>query len=195
MKNLFTKKHASRAGFLTLALGILLMSATQPASADRYNRDYSGHPLQIISYPVHAVGIGLEYLVTRPIHYLVSRDNADILFGHYAQAKDDGTYFEWTHGDLKPSVAVERAALRDARQQLQRVQAPVAAPKPAPAPVAAPKPVTLKQETPAEAPKPAAAKPAEVKTEQPKPAAPAVSAPSTSAPASKPAPVVDITKK
>lgn len=75
--------------------------------ADRYRRNKSDNPFRLISYVVHPVGILLEYAVMRPIHWVVSRPNLDIIFGHQATLHDEGTYFEWTHGDFSPSIAEE----------------------------------------------------------------------------------------
>ncbi len=161
MKTPFNQKNGKLVSVLALVFGIFLSTGPQTAEAHEYSRDYSAHPLRYLAYPVHAVGIGLEYLVTRPIHYLVSRDDADVLFGHYATTDEDGTYFEWAHGDKKPSVKEERAALRDARQQLERLQTSAPAPAPKPA-----EPVMIKSEeskpaatAPAAATKPAASMP------------------------------------
>lgn len=176
-------------------MAVITLLGSQPATADRYDRSFSSHPLKYMAYPLHAVGIGLEYFVARPIHWVVSRDNADILFGHYAQAKDDDTYFEWTHGNYQPSVAVERAALRDARQQLNQLKSNSTPVKPAPAPAApkaaAPAPVAPITQAPATKPAEATAtKPASAPATKP-----AETKPQASAPTTKPAPVVDVTKK
>lgn len=57
---------------------------TLPLSA--YSGEYDdfedSHPLRIIAYPVHAVGYTLEWLITRPIHTLVSQPDLVSVFGH-----------------------------------------------------------------------------------------------------------------
>jgi hypothetical protein len=57
---------------------------TLPLSA--YSGEYDdfedSHPLRIIAYPVHAIGYSLEWLITRPIHTLVSQPDLDPVFGH-----------------------------------------------------------------------------------------------------------------
>ena len=58
---------------------------TLPLSA--YSGEYDdfedAHPLRIIAYPVHAVGYALEWLITRPIHTLVSQPDLVPVFGHH----------------------------------------------------------------------------------------------------------------
>ena len=57
---------------------------TLPLSAysDEYNDFEDSQPLRIIAYPVHAVGYTLEWLLTRPIHALVSQPDLQPVFGH-----------------------------------------------------------------------------------------------------------------
>jgi len=97
-------------------LGVALAAAAVivcaiPAFAHRYDRQNDGHPLQIVGWVVHPVGVALEYAIVRPMHRLVSSDDADIWFGHQAKPSDDGTYYEWLHGDYSPSIK----KLRDER--------------------------------------------------------------------------------
>ena len=102
------------------ALTILMASMIVPASAHRYNRVDDGHPLRLVAYALHPIGIGLEYFVMRPVHRFVSQDDNDILFGHKAYLGDDETYYEWVHGDYHPSIAVEREQRNMAQRQLVR---------------------------------------------------------------------------
>ena len=57
---------------------------TLPLSAHsgEYDDFEDSHPLRIIAYPVHAVGYTLEWLLTRPIHALVSQPDLVPVFGH-----------------------------------------------------------------------------------------------------------------
>lgn len=103
------KKHIAIA---MLAIAAVAFVAT-PAWAHRYTRQDEGHPLRYIGYVVNAVGIGLEYAVTRPIHRFVSKPNNDIIFGHKSYVSDIGTYNEWVHGDYSPSIKAELAQYPD----------------------------------------------------------------------------------
>lgn len=47
-----------------------------------YDDFEDAHPLRLVAYPLHAVGYGLERLIIRPIHSLVSRPALAPIFGH-----------------------------------------------------------------------------------------------------------------
>lgn len=89
-------------------LSFALIAPQAPAS--RYDTQYETHPLKVIGYGFHAIGQGLSWAIFRPIHWLVSRDNLDVVFGHKTHMSEDGTEFLWEHGDYSPSIARERAA-------------------------------------------------------------------------------------
>jgi len=63
-----------------LALGLL--AAAGPAAADDYDPQYAGHPLRIIAYVLHPVGVMFDYLLLRPAHWLGSREPLKTIFGH-----------------------------------------------------------------------------------------------------------------
>jgi len=64
-------------------LSVLLAVATvNVASADDYDATRAGHPLRIVAYILHPVGVMLDYLIMRPAHWLVSREPMQTLFGH-----------------------------------------------------------------------------------------------------------------
>jgi len=68
-----------------LAVSLLALALALPAmaSADDCKYDDSqSHPLRILAYLVHPIGYALEWAIARPIHYVVSREGADIVFGH-----------------------------------------------------------------------------------------------------------------
>jgi hypothetical protein len=88
-------------------LAVLMLSFAASSNADRYQRNQSDNPFRLVGYVLHPVGIGLEYGVMRPIHWLVSQPDLDIVFGHQSHPQEDGTYFEWVHGDFSPSIAEE----------------------------------------------------------------------------------------
>jgi hypothetical protein len=71
----------------------ILFALSTSAFAHTYNRDDDGHPLRIIAYALHPIGMLAEYGVTRPIHWFVSRKGLDKIFGHEANPTD--TYFAW----------------------------------------------------------------------------------------------------
>ena len=60
----------------------LLGSVGTMASADDYDSTMSGHPLRIIAYVLHPVGVALDYLIFRPAHWLASHEPVKSLVGH-----------------------------------------------------------------------------------------------------------------
>jgi len=48
---------------------------------DEYD-DSQSHPLRVVGYLLHPVGYGLEWVIFRPFHWLVSRENTEKAFGH-----------------------------------------------------------------------------------------------------------------
>jgi hypothetical protein len=53
-----------------------------PAAADEHRPERSAHPLRIVAYLIHPVGITLDTLIVRPAHWLVHYEPLKTLFGH-----------------------------------------------------------------------------------------------------------------
>jgi hypothetical protein len=53
-----------------------------PAAADEYDPQYAGHPLRVIAYVAHPVGVALDLLIFRPAHWIGSYEPIALLFGH-----------------------------------------------------------------------------------------------------------------
>lgn len=99
----------------TIAVAMLALAALSlaaPSMAHRYERATNDNPFRLLAYAGHPIGLAAEYIVMRPIHWVVSQPHLDIVFGHQPSTKEDGTYFEWTHGDYSPSIAKEREAAK-----------------------------------------------------------------------------------
>ena len=64
------------------ALLACLALGAQRADADEYDARRAGHPLRIVAYAVHPVGVALDYLIFRPAHWLVSQPVLSTIFGH-----------------------------------------------------------------------------------------------------------------
>ena len=67
---------------LAAAAAVALLVAAAPATADEYDSKESGHPLRIVAYVLHPVGVVLDTLIFRPAHWLVHREGLKTLFGH-----------------------------------------------------------------------------------------------------------------
>ena len=71
-----------RKRLLACALGLFLLLATLPAAADEYEEEHAGHPLRIVAYVVHPIGVILDYVLLRPFHWIGSHEPFKTLFGH-----------------------------------------------------------------------------------------------------------------
>ncbi len=71
-----------RKRLLACALGLFLLLATLPAAADEYEEERAGHPLRIVAYVVHPIGVILDYVLLRPFHWIGSHEPFKTLFGH-----------------------------------------------------------------------------------------------------------------
>jgi len=69
-------------GLLAVVLVAMVLAVAAPVSAHDYQRNRSDHPLRLVAYVLHPIGLGLEYAITRPIHHLVSLPYARFIFGH-----------------------------------------------------------------------------------------------------------------
>ncbi len=63
-----------------MAAAALLAGAT-PAAAEEYDSKRTGHPLRLLAYIVHPVGVILDTLIFRPVHWLASHEPIKKLVG------------------------------------------------------------------------------------------------------------------
>ena len=67
----------------TLAAAAIAALGTAPAvSADDYEPQKAGHPVRILAYAVHPVGVILDLVLFRPAHWIGSLPGLDEFFGH-----------------------------------------------------------------------------------------------------------------
>ena len=76
---------------LSLALVVGLMVASDARAHDAYD-DSQSHPMRLVAYALHPAGFALEWIVTRPIHFLVSTPGLDRVFGHTPHENPYGGY-------------------------------------------------------------------------------------------------------
>ncbi len=71
---------------LRRALGLLavlaVLTLASPALADRYEPDRAGHPLRVVAYLAHPLGVAVDYLILRPFHWVGSHEPFATIFGH-----------------------------------------------------------------------------------------------------------------
>lgn len=72
-------KVAKTAAALLMALSL---AGAGPAAADEYDSDRSGHPLRILAYIVHPIGVVLDTLIFRPLHWVGSQPYVKTLVGN-----------------------------------------------------------------------------------------------------------------
>jgi len=75
---------------LVAAVGLVMVPATGRAH-DAYD-DTQSHPLRIIAYAVNPIGYAAEWLVFRPIHFVVSQPKLERMFGHTPHETPFGDY-------------------------------------------------------------------------------------------------------
>ena len=60
--------------------------------ADAYD-DSESHPLRLVAYAVYPFGVAIEWLLMRPIHYVVSQPRLAPVFGHVPHEAPVGEYY------------------------------------------------------------------------------------------------------
>lgn len=99
---------------IPLALGIVLSFMPRQALADEYDESQS-HPLRIVAYMFHPLGVLSEWLLIRPFHGVVSASKeTEYIFGHRAHPSllEQPTYdFGTTKRMPMKAAAVRKIAL------------------------------------------------------------------------------------
>jgi hypothetical protein len=69
---------------LGLGLGLMIAMVGAPASAEAHDAydDSQSHPLRLAAHLIYPVGFATEWLMMRPIHFLVSQPQLERVFGH-----------------------------------------------------------------------------------------------------------------
>ena len=79
---------------LLLAVGLAMVVLAVPVTGrahDAYD-DSQSHPLLLASYAIAPIGFALEWLVMRPIHFVVSQPRLERIFGHVPHESPFGGY-------------------------------------------------------------------------------------------------------
>jgi hypothetical protein len=67
---------------MSLVAVLALYGSALAIPNDEYD-DSESHPLRTAAYLLNPVGVGLEYVLYRPFHWLVSRnETTELIFGH-----------------------------------------------------------------------------------------------------------------
>jgi len=66
---------------LAAGVAVAALAVASPAAAEEYDETYTGHPLRIVAYVVHPIGVILDTLIFRPFHWLGSHEPFKTLSG------------------------------------------------------------------------------------------------------------------
>lgn len=83
-----------------LLVVLALMGSSAAWAVEKVSDDYDDsitHPLRLASYVVHPIGFAVEWLIGRPIHYIISRPHLDRVFGY--QPYDEETFRRYGSSD------------------------------------------------------------------------------------------------
>jgi hypothetical protein len=72
---------SGKARWLAAVAALAMLTAASPAAAEEYDETYSGHPLRIIAYVLHPIGVILDTLIFRPFHWIGSHEPFKTLSG------------------------------------------------------------------------------------------------------------------
>ncbi len=74
-------RRSGKARLLAVVVALAMLAAASPAAAEEYDETYSGHPLRVIAYVLHPVGVILDTLIFRPLHWIGSHEPLKTLVG------------------------------------------------------------------------------------------------------------------
>ena len=72
---------SGKARWLAAVAALAMLTAASPAAAEEYDETYSGHPLRIVAYVLHPIGVILDTLIFRPFHWIGSHEPFKTLSG------------------------------------------------------------------------------------------------------------------
>jgi len=78
------------ASMLTLGANAVRAAEERYADETQYEDAFS-NPLRLAYYMIYPLGYSVEWLVMRPLHYLISRPYLDKMFG-YTPVGEEGSY-------------------------------------------------------------------------------------------------------
>ena len=93
--------------FLSLLLVAVVLAVAAPVTAHDYDRGDSDYFLRYVAYALHPVGYGLEFITTRPGHWLVSQPYMRIVFGHEPRHERNERYHYPECNLCRPAPAVD----------------------------------------------------------------------------------------
>ena len=74
-------RRSGKARLLAAVAALAILAVASPAAAEEYDETYAGHPLRVVAYVLHPVGVILNTLIFRPFHWLGSHEPFKTLSG------------------------------------------------------------------------------------------------------------------
>ncbi|MCH8889542.1 MAG: hypothetical protein IH827_00450 [Myxococcales bacterium] len=74
-------RRSGKARLLAAVAALAILAVASPAAAEEYDETYTGHPLRVIAYVLHPVGVILDTLIFRPFHWIGSHEPLKTLVG------------------------------------------------------------------------------------------------------------------
>ena len=88
-KNMLPSRQLSGIRFILPALffsfAIILSAGTGFADESDYDPKEAGHPIRIIAYVAHPVGVLIDYAILRPAYWLGEKEPFKTIFGQKAE--------------------------------------------------------------------------------------------------------------
>jgi hypothetical protein len=75
-------KRARGVRRVLLASLVAFLASPGAARADEYDPLRAGHPVRIVAYVLHPIGVAVDYLILRPAHWAGSHEPLRTIFGH-----------------------------------------------------------------------------------------------------------------
>ena len=76
-----SSRCSGKARWLAAVVALAMLAVASPAAAEEYDETYSGHPLRVIGYVLHPIGVILDTLIFRPFHWVGSHEPFKTLSG------------------------------------------------------------------------------------------------------------------
>ena len=76
--------RTKQGGRRVLAAGLaaaFLAIATPAVATEEYDPEYAGHPVRIVAYVLHPLGVMFDYLIMRPEFWIASQEPFSTIFG------------------------------------------------------------------------------------------------------------------
>lgn len=78
----FARTSARKRLVACMLAAMFLAGGALPAVADEYDSKRSGHPLRIVAYVLHPIGVLIDFVLLRPAHWIGSQEPMRTIFGH-----------------------------------------------------------------------------------------------------------------